>query len=233
MTNRLILIGYPVEHSLSPRIHNQAFQKAGLDWRYELCPTKPEILASVMQRFRQDRLTGGNVTIPYKQTVMSYLDGLTERATAMGAVNTLYWEQDRLIGDNTDADGFLSDLLEKQVQVKNCEALILGAGGSARAVEYALKKGGAQTIKTWTRSRGPVPSPEYLTINCTPGLDQGVLKGFSFKPGQLFYDLRYLPSETDMMKKARAEGAVAYNGLGMLEKQAELSFEIWKRLLRS
>jgi len=223
------LFGWPIAHSLSPSIHNAAFQKAGLDWTYDLWPTKPEDLRQALIDFRASRHAGANVTVPHKETIMAYLDALTPRAQKIGAVNTLFWHADELVGDNTDADGFLADLAEHGFSLVNKSVLILGAGGSSKAVRYALEQAGVASIKTWTRKSGEALIPQDVTINCTPGLDADVLARLKFSSGQFLYDLVYVPEETPLMCKARQDGAAALNGKGMLLAQAALSFERWKQ----
>ncbi len=217
-----------MSYSKSPEIHNAAFKQAGLDWDYCLLPTKPEELESAVERFRADNFRGANVTIPHKETIMLYLNGLTKRASEIGAVNTLFWQDHQLMGDNTDAHGFLADLAAKGIDIKGKPVLILGAGGSSKAIRYALEQAGANPINTWTRRSGGVPKPVYLTVNCTPGLDPELLVQTQFEPGQVLYDLVYVPEQTPLMQKARAEGAQAYNGYGMLLEQALESFRLWR-----
>ena len=139
---RLGLIGYPLSHSLSPKLHGAAFKALGLDGEYQLYPVAPddsEGLAKLAGRVRKGELHGLNVTIPHKQTVVLLLDELTPSAQAIGAVNTLYLKNERLIGHNTDAPGFLADLATFLTNgVIEKKALVLGAGGAARAVVYAL-----------------------------------------------------------------------------------------------
>lgn len=145
-TFKLGLIGYPLGHSLSPQIHAAALHACGLEGDYSLFPNPPEDkqkLHDLLTRLRSGDLHGLNVTIPHKQTVIEFLDALTPTAQAIGAVNIIYLREGKLIGDNTDAPGFLSDLnrslSETQLKLVNRKsAIVLGAGGSARAVVYAL-----------------------------------------------------------------------------------------------
>jgi shikimate dehydrogenase len=158
---RLGLTGYPLGHSLSPAIHAAALESCGLEGSYSLFPVQPddrEGLKDLLQRVRNGEITGLNVTIPHKQNVIEFLDELTQAAGAIGAVNTIYMRDGMLIGDNTDAPGFLSDLKRFLTTVPEAqrsgragakpqkhgrlEALVLGAGGSARAVVYALLNDG-------------------------------------------------------------------------------------------
>src|SRR5687768_13989855 len=155
---KLGLLGYPLGHSLSPRIHTAALQARGLDGNYSLFPIEPQDtqgLKDLLQRVRTGEITGLNVTIPHKQMVIEFMDELTPTAKAIGAVNVIYSKENKLIGDNTDAPGFLADLnrfltlecdsssarsgMLSQIQKK---VLVIGAGGSARAVVYALSNNG-------------------------------------------------------------------------------------------
>lgn len=144
------LIGYPLEHSLSPKIHTAALNFCGLEGNYSLFPIIPNDLPglrSLLDRIRTSEIAGLNVTIPHKQTVIPFLDQLTSTAQAIGAVNTIFIQDGKLIGDNTDASGFLADLhkfldMGTSGQEEGKNALILGAGGAARAVTYALVNDG-------------------------------------------------------------------------------------------
>lgn len=144
------LTGYPLAHSLSPRIHAAALAACGLEGTYSLFPIppeRPEALAELLGRVRQGEIHGLNVTIPHKQAVLPLLDDLTETARAIGAVNTIFLRAGRLIGENTDAPGFFSDLVRFLRQAGRDlppAALVLGAGGSARAVVYALCRAGVR-----------------------------------------------------------------------------------------
>ena len=147
---KLGLIGHLLEHSLSPKIHMAALDSCGLKGEYSLYPIAPEVqegLTDLLDRVRNGEITGLNVTIPHKQNVMPLLDELTPTAQAIGAVNTIWMQNGKLVGDNTDAPGFFA-ALEKFLTTKarrstdTKTALILGAGGSARAVVYALVNDG-------------------------------------------------------------------------------------------
>ena len=146
---QLGLTGYPLSHSFSPELHAAALRSVGLEGEYNLYPIAPDDpvgLPQLLGRVRSGELQGLNVTIPHKQMVIPFLDELSPSARAIGAVNTIYKKDGKLIGHNTDAPGFASDLqrsLGIDVDVKvGCGALILGAGGAARAVVYALLTGG-------------------------------------------------------------------------------------------
>ncbi len=142
------LLGYPLGHSLSPLIHTAALQTLGFEGDYRLYPTEDEQgLLGMLNQLRQGKIQGLNVTIPHKRSVIEFMDVLTPTARSIGAINTISYQQNQLTGDNTDADGFLADLRRLgwfSERDKLRHALILGAGGSARAVAYALFKQGWQ-----------------------------------------------------------------------------------------
>jgi shikimate dehydrogenase len=144
------LIGWPVSHSVSPAMHNAAFAHLGLDWAYlplPVDPARPDAVVQAVQGLRALGLRGANVTVPHKQAVMPALDRLTPAAQAIGAVNTIVVDDDgALVGDNTDAPGFIADLQGYGVAPAGMNVLVLGAGGSARAVVYGLADAGAHTI---------------------------------------------------------------------------------------
>ncbi len=254
------LIGYPLGHSLSPKIHNAVLKACSLEGEYLLYPIQPDDkqgLKDLLTRVRSDEITGLNVTIPHKQNVIELMDELTPTAQAIGAVNTIYMRDGKLVGDNTDAQGFLTDLKNKfdfSAFPLQPSALVLGAGGSARAVVYALLNDGwdvtlfarrieqvqqlVNSFKNYelqiTESISNIKlSKIALLVNTTPvgmtpNIDQSPLSENLSLPSNAFvYDLVYNPRETKLVKDARSQGLSATNGLGMLVEQAALAFEIW------
>ena len=151
------LIGWPVHHSLSPVMHNAAFAALGLDWRYVLWPVPVlpcQRLGEAIAGIRALGLRGANVTVPHKQSALRVLDHVSDAARLIGAVNTLWVDdQQRLCGDNTDAPGLHRDLLANDVELHGAHALILGAGGSSRAALVALAHAGCRQITTLNRTR--------------------------------------------------------------------------------
>ena len=257
MNYQLGLIGYPLGHSLSPKIHTAALSACGLQGTYSLFPIHPEDrqgLKDLLARVRSGEITGLNVTIPHKQNVIELMDELTPAAKAIGAVNTIYLREGKLIGDNTDAPGFLADLklfLNSSFTVPH-SALVLGAGGSSRAVVYALLNDGwdvtiaarrIEQAQQLSQSFGKYdlrlsifdfqPSTFDLIVNTTPlGMtpnieDSPLPENIVLSPKTVIYDLIYNPRETKLVKDARAQGLSATTGLGMLIEQAALAFEIW------
>ena len=148
------LIGWPVEHSVSPAMHNAAFESMGLSWHYALLPTPPDRVEVALADLRARGYRGANVTVPHKQAVMPYLDAMDVAAHTIGAVNTIIVQGDKLIGHNTDAGGFVNALRDAGFEPSGRHALVLGAGGASRAVVYALAQTGcAVTIHNRTESR--------------------------------------------------------------------------------
>lgn len=137
------IMGHPVAHSLSPVMHNAAFRALGLNWAYVPLPVKPPRLWAALEGLSALGFAGANVTVPHKESVMDLLDEVTAHAQAIGAVNTISLLDGRMVGDNTDFAGFLKDIEELGLHPDGARALILGSGGSARAVAYALAGAGA------------------------------------------------------------------------------------------
>lgn len=254
------LIGYPLSHSLSPKIHAAALTACGLQGGYSLFPIHPDDrqgLSDLLVRVRSGAIHGLNVTIPHKQNVLEFMNELTPTAKAIGAVNTIYLRENQLVGDNTDAPGFLSDLknfFASQSKVINRKSVIvLGAGGSARAVVYALLNDGwnvtlaarrleqAEQLASQFEDITAI-EPNFQTfqlsnfqlivnttpLGMTPNIDQSPLpENVTLPPDAIVYDLAYNPRETKLVREARSQGLQATTGLGMLIEQAALAFEIW------
>jgi shikimate dehydrogenase len=257
-TIQLGLAGYPLGHSLSPKIHTAALTACGLRGDYSLFPIRPDDtqgLKDLLARVREKEIRGLNITIPHKQNVIPLLDELTPTAKAIGAVNMIYMLKNKLVGDNTDAAGFITDL--KQItsfssSSQRSSALILGAGGAARAVVYALTSDGwnvavaARRIdqaSELARQFENIKIMEFndltfqlsnlqLIVNTTPlgmvpNANQSPWPEMPFPPRAIIYDLVYNPRETKLVRDARAQGLSAVTGMGMLIEQAALAFEIW------
>ena len=259
-TFKLGLIGYPLGHSLSPKIHRAALKSCGLAGSYSRFPIPPDDrqgLTELLGCVRSGEIHGLNVTIPHKQSVIELLDELTPTAKAISAVNTIYMQDDGLIGDNTDAPGFLIDLKKSLTTESRSHgernALVLGAGGSARAVVYALINHGwnvtiaarrieqAQRLARHFEGTTAVElnvetferSNVELIVNTTPvgmfpNVDRSpVPENAVLSGGTFVYDLVYNPRETKLVRDARLQGIAATTGLGMLIEQAALAFERW------
>ncbi|MGH2978219.1 MAG: shikimate dehydrogenase [Solirubrobacterales bacterium] len=152
MTTRVALLGHPVGHSRSPAMHNAAFRELGLDWRYDAVDVAPERFAEVLRSLPEQGFVGANVTIPHKLRALEAAHELTDVARAVGAANTLTFAGGRVRADNTDVEGFVTALRERVPQAPaGMSALVLGAGGAARAVVYALLSAGAARVDVWNR----------------------------------------------------------------------------------
>ncbi len=237
-------------------MHNAALEALGIDARYHALDVPPEGLGDAVAALRGREVVGGNVTIPHKQAVMRWLDGLSETARDTGAVNTVTRDGGRLIGDNTDGAGFMLALAELGLDPAAAACVVLGAGGAARAVTRALLRAGARVAvhnRTAARARAladdlahigivMVLRPEELAgavaeaallVQATPLGMAGAAAGESpLSPGVLprtgaVVDLVYRPVETPLLAAARAAGLRAQNGLPMLVAQAGLAFERW------
>ena len=193
---KIVLLGHPLGHSFSPVMQNAAIAAAGLGGQlaYEAWDTSPEALGVVLLSMRSGEVVGANVTIPYKVEILRYLDGISSDAQLMGAANTLCMKDGRLLGYNTDGAGFLKALAESGVSADGRTAVVMGAGGAARAVAFSLARSGAREITVANRdaghaqalasevssktkaaaraigfdSLGPALASAQLAVNCTP-----------------------------------------------------------------
>lgn len=248
------VLGYPVRHSLSPAMHNAAFRALGLNWVYLAFEVAPNALSQAIVGVRGLGIRGLNLTIPHKEAVLPLIDGLTDAAQRIGAVNTLFWEAGRLIGDNTDAGGFLRALHEAGVEPSGQHVLVYGAGGAARAVIYALQQAGASiTVANRTPERagalaaafGAQAVPMTLEalrplfprvdgmVNCTTlGMTPNTgttppVEWDALPPTVWVCDLVYRPLQTRLLQEAHARGLKTVDGLGMLIHQGALALERW------
>ncbi len=256
---RFGLLGYPLGHSLSPRIHQCFLDGLDLEGEYALFsipPEEPEAISALVQKVKGGELDGLNVTIPYKQTVLDLVDDLTPEARAMGAVNTIFYHDGQAIGGNTDSLGFWMDLQYLLEGHPPAQGLVLGAGGSARAVIYALQNAGWET---WVAARRPAQAEDlaalFPSITRLFGLSSASLAQLTTEPGLIvnttpvgmvpidgacpwpeeiplparaaIYDLVYNPRITRLIRRARSQGLRARGGIGMLVAQAALAFQCW------
>ncbi|MFN8053268.1 MAG: shikimate dehydrogenase [Acidimicrobiales bacterium] len=243
------VIGDPVAHSLSPAIHNAAFAALGIDARFEAITVPVGGVPAVVHRMRDEGWIGMSVTMPHKETVVAELDATTPIATRLGAVNCVCPEDDRLVGDNTDGAGVVWALRHHLgIADLGTSIAVIGAGGAARACVAALGDAGAADLVVVNRTPeraheaaalapgvGRVGSIEDLpdmriVINATPvGMQptDGPPVGFVPGEGVVAMDLIYHPAETPWLARARANGAVACNGVPMLVGQAAAAFERW------
>ena len=258
MTKRVVLIGHPVAHSLSGAMQQAAFDELGIDGRYELWDRAPIELADSVNELRSEDFLGANVTIPHKERVVPMVDRLTEEATATGAVNTITREGRRLIGHNTDVAGFkvaLDKLVGRQKMPK--QAVVLGAGGGARAVVYGLIREGFQRVVVFNRhlhrAEGLVKhfgrtaahmelrampwhesiieveiAKAKILINATSiGLSSDVSPVPAAALNEELLILDLIYSKTRLLRDAAAAGATTSDGELMLLHQGAAAFTLW------
>ena len=234
---RFGVLGWPVAHSRSPAIHHAAYAHHGLKgWRYQRLPVPPEVFEETVRGLPAAGFSGANVTIPHKEAALALADDATDVAAAIGAANTLTFADGRIHADNTDAPGFLQALPRTPET-----ALVLGAGGSARAVVWALQTEGVETAvfaRTRARAEGLGAEvvgeavPAELVVNCTPlGLHDAEETPLD-DPGAypIVVDLVYRDGGTRLVNEARQAGAEVVDGLEILVRQGALSFERWTGL---
>lgn len=240
------LIGYPLSHSFSPIYFKKKFAKEKItNVSYESFPIATiDEFPSLIRSY--PNLGGVNVTIPYKETIIPFLNELDAIAKAIGAVNTIDVQNGKLIGYNTDVHGF-SVSLQKLLQPFHQSALILGTGGASKAIAYSLKKlnisflfvtrkksaASSSSLLTYTDLTSDIIKSHFLIINCTPiGMFPDInscpqLPYGALGKEHLLFDLVYNPEETLFMKKGKERGSAVCNGFEMLVSQAEKSWEIW------
>jgi shikimate dehydrogenase len=243
--------GWPVAHSRSPRLHNHWLARYGIDGVYVPLPIPPQRFMDALRGLSACGFAGLNVTIPHKEAAFAACDELDETAQRAGAVNTIVFRHGRACGRNTDGEGFVANLRANRVDPAAGPALLLGAGGSARAVAAALMALGVTvtiTNRTQTRAealaatltglrvldwdrRSAALADHALVINATPsgmGDDANTAIDLaSASAGVTVADLVYVPQETPLLRAARARGLVAVGGLGMLLHQAVPGFAAW------
>lgn len=233
------IIGYPLLHSFSAKYFNDKFAAEQLDAEYSLYPTEVESLKSIVERIL-DTLDGFNVTLPYKQAIIPYLERLDETAQAIGAVNVVY----QRVGYNTDCLGFMESI-KPLLRDYDQKALVLGTGGASKAACYGLRKLGiTPTLVSRTPQAGQlgykdltpqIMAEHTIIVNCTP---LGMLPDVNSCPDipyeritarHLLFDCVYNPEETLFLRKGKEQGATIRNGMEMLTGQAKEAWKIWNK----
>lgn len=253
------VIGYPIHHSKSPIIHGTWIKEHGLTGTYKTIEIAPENLKEDIQKLIDQGFNGFNVTIPHKQNIMAFCDEVDDTAQAIGAVNTVLIKEKKLYGTNTDAFGFIENIKQEasNFDFKNKSALVLGAGGAARAIVYALNQAGLSEIYITNRTRAKAESlielaPDKARIidwnsreKALEGLDllvnttslgmseQGALElDLTHLPAHaLVNDIVYAPLMTPLLSDAKARGNEIVTGIGMLLHQARPAFEKWTGIM--
>jgi len=249
---RACVMGHPVAHSRSPMIHGYWLKTLGIPGAYELKDLTPGQFPEFVTHLEKNGYVGGNVTVPHKEAAFRLAAGRDAAAEAVGAVNTLWLEEGRLMGGNSDTHGFVANLDDCAPgwDVPGCRALVLGAGGAGRSAVYALKQRGAEVhVVNRTASRAQDLAARFganahgfdavprllgeadVLVNCTSlglagkpplEIDLGPLKRSA-----VVYDVVYVPLETALLAAARKRGHRTVDGLGMLLQQAGFGFRKW------
>jgi shikimate dehydrogenase len=249
-----LLIGNPLGHSLSPLMHNAAAKYLHLPFRYHSLHLRADELSELPSVLHNPHLKGMNVTIPYKQAALKYMDVLDERVEEIGALNTIVKKENKLIGYNTDFYGFCKPLHPRKTALKKGSAVVFGTGGAARAVVFGLKQLGIDEIilvsrnpqqnqgEGWPQETSIVSYDDWprfaeksaIFVNATP---LGMAPNTDSSPvqksernllaGKICYDLIYNPLKTTFLKMTEEVNAAAISGLEMFIHQGSRSFELW------
>ncbi|MHA1539330.1 MAG: shikimate dehydrogenase [Alphaproteobacteria bacterium] len=249
------VIGYPIHHSISPKLHGFWLKKYGIEGEYTAYEVKPENLGDFIKSLKEKGLNGCNVTIPHKEDVMQYLDVISEDAQKIGAVNTVIVNSEgKTTGYNTDVCGFVNNLKNTVPNYKfSGKAIVLGAGGAARAICVGLLKNGVSevfltdiapekaekiaadlkkgiSVLAW-EERESVLKDVMLVVNATPlgmkGFPEHEINLTALSENAVVYDIVYTPEKTGLLKKAEEQNNPILGGLGMLIQQAVYGFENW------
>ena len=252
MMKKYLVIGNPIEHSLSPKLHNYWIKKNNIDAVYEKKQLKENDINNIISEVRNGKIDGINVTVPFKKSVIPFIDKLSSEANATQSVNTICKENNKIVGYNTDASGFELAIRKTNYDVKNKKVFILGAGGVVPSIILALKKIGASKITISNRTKKKAEElknffpdleildwgeiPEFnMIINATIlGLkkdDEIKLDYNDIGPNKLFYDVIYNPNQTRFLSKAKQFGNQVENGKMMFVYQAHQAFTLWHKIM--
>lgn len=249
------VLGNPITHSLSPLMHNTAAKELGLSLKYERLQLADSDLLKLHKLFNHPSFIGANITIPYKQLMLDYVDHLDELALDVGAINTISKDGYKLIGHNTDVAGFIAPLLPYSDDLEGSSAIVFGTGGASKAVVYALEELGLSEVVMVSRSPGLnhgistnmnlimasyanwtayLSNDCHLIVNTTPlGLgefiDESPVNEFevNFLNDRICYDLVYGKQKTPFIVQAIENGGYPIDGLEMLIHQGSKAFQIW------
>ena len=248
---KFLVIGNPVQHSLSPKLHNYWLKRNNIDAVYDKKEINEKDIKSIISEIKNEKINGINVTIPFKKSVITFMDELSSEAKQSQSVNTIYTQRGKLIGHNTDISGFELGIKYSKYDVKNKIVFILGAGGVVPSIIIALKKMKISKIIISNRTKdraeelksifnelelidwGETPNFDMIINATSIGLkdkDEINLDFSKIEKGKFFYDIIYSPQETNFLKKARDLGNKTENGKKMFIYQAAAAFNIWHNL---
>ena len=245
---KFLVIGNPIEHSLSPKLHNYWIKKNNLDAIYGKLQTYESDLSELCKSMKKGDLNGLNITVPFKKTIIPFIDILSGNALKTQSVNTISLSNGNLIGDNTDIDGFELSIRKLNYDVSDKTALILGAGGVVPSIIFSLLRMNVSKIFLSNRTKkkaddlkevfkeinvvewGELPEFDMIINATTLGLNKEDKFGFEFlQTGQnkLFYDVIYAPFQTEFSEAGNTQGNLIENGLNMFLFQGQQAFNIW------
>ena len=248
---KYLVIGNPIEHSLSPKLHNHWFEKNNINAVYNKKQINEIDIKDIISELRNEKINGINVTVPFKQSIIPFVDELSDEANNAQSVNTIYKENNKVLGHNTDTSGFELAMRGKSYDIKGKKIFILGAGGVVPSIILALKKMGAHKIILSNRTKKKAEqlkknfsdlelvnwgeTPEFnMIINATSlGLNKGdeiKLDYAGIGPNKLFYDVIYNPKQTKFLSKAKQFGNQTENGKMMFIYQAHQAFTLWHKV---
>tara|TARA_B100000131_G_scaffold87006_1_gene83853 strand:+ start:1921 stop:2712 length:792 start_codon:yes stop_codon:yes gene_type:complete len=249
---KYFVIGNPIEHSLSPKLHNYWLRENNINAFYDKKKINEEDIKIIISEIKEQKVSGINITIPYKKSVIPFLDELSPEADKTQSVNTIYLNNNKIVGHNTDIAGFELALKYAKYDVVNKDILILGAGGVVPSIIFALQKMKISKITVSNRTRkkaenlkslfknlniinwGEVSSFDMIINATSIGLnkEEEIKLDYSkIGPNKLFYDVIYNPTETNFLKRGKASGNRTENGKMMFIYQAHQSFTIWHNLM--
>ncbi len=249
---KYFVIGKPIKHSLSPKLHNYWIKKNNIDAVYDKKLVNEDELDSIISKIKNKDIEGINVTVPFKKIVIPFLDDLSPEAKLSQSVNTVYLQDGKILGHNTDISGFELGIKYSKFNVRNKKVFILGAGGVVPSIIVALKKMGADKIIISNRTRenaeklknfldyidilewGKLTNANMIINATSIGLNENDKMEISFdniSPDTFFYDVIYSSKETDFIKKAKAMGNKTENGKMMFIYQAHQAFTIWHKVM--
>ena len=257
---KFLVIGNPIEHSLSPKLHNYWIKKNNINAMYDKKQLGENEIKGIINEVKNEKINGINVTVPFKKSVIPFLDELTQLAKETQSVNTIFKKDNKIVGDNTDVGGFKQSLEYINYNVKNKKVFILGAGGVVPSILKALEKLGAAKVYISNRTKEKAKnlennyktsldletldwgqSPDFdIIINATSlglknndkiELDYNKHKPKFFGKKKLFYDVIYNPDKTNFLLKGEELGNETTNGKMMFICQAQLAFKIWHNIL--
>ena len=245
---KFLVIGNPIEHSLSPKLHNYWIKSNNIDAIYEKTKLDKGELENIVLQIKQKEIDGANITVPFKKAIIPFLDDLSIEANNTQSVNTLYLKDNKVIGHNTDIIGFETSIEKSKFNVFNNEVLILGAGGVVPSIIFALKKMKVSKIKISNRTKekaenlkklfkdieiikwGQMPNFDVIINATSIGLKKDDYINIDFSlisKNNLFYDVIYNPGETNFLKTGKSLGNTILNGKLMFIYQALSAFNIW------